>query len=62
MKFRHLGIQISELEVSNFIIGVPIFPLKTQSLESDRISSCFHESSIGKLAWRDAIAIVKPLD
>ncbi|WP_292801329.1 hypothetical protein [Nostoc sp. NMS7] len=25
-------------------------------MESDRISSCFHESAIGKLVWRDAIA------
>lgn len=61
MKFRHLSIQISELKVSNLIISVPIFPLKTQSLESDRISFCFHESSIGKLVWRDAIAKLKNL-
>ncbi|MEH2170353.1 MAG: hypothetical protein V7K41_27625 [Nostoc sp.] len=41
--------------MSSSHIGVPSSEVKSRSLESDRISSCFHELPIGKLVWRNAI-------
>ncbi|MEH1808755.1 hypothetical protein [Nostoc sp.] len=56
VSYSKAQVSSSELEVWSFKLEVSSSKLKGGSFESDRISFCFHESSIDKLVWRDAIA------